>query len=603
MLPRMLTILLVFVLLLTSVPFTPRAFAADDYDIANGHFFTQAAPEGKGYSVTDQDGVRFWSEFQRLGGPTGVGYPVSRRFLWSGFVTQVMQRVVFQWRPDLDQVLFVNVFDLFSDAGQDDRLLATRSTPKPLPPEFDAGRSFPEVVQARLAMLDQNPAIRAAYNGVVGDPLTMNGLPTSRVSDMGNHFALRTQRVLYQQWKVSVPWAAAGDVTAALGGSIAIELGIFPKEVIEPESVPGETRPLITVPLPTRQPPPAPTPAVRTSPLGYGFQIDPTEGYERAQQLTKDAGFNWMKYQTRWQEFEPRPGNYQWTFLDKVVNGAQASNLRLLLSVVAAPDWARPGQDLSQHGPPADPQTYARFAGAIAARYKGKVHAIEVWNEQNLGREWGGANKQSAAAYAALLKPAYQAIKAQDPTIQVITGALTPAGNVNIPDLGGMLARDDVEYLQEMYDAGIKGFYDGVGVHPSGFNNAPELDPRDGDVLGRAGGFHGHRSFYFRGFEFYREVMVRNGEDAKSLWFTEFGWATGGQAGAEWGYAQENTEANQAEWLARAFQIGKDRPYVAAMFVWNLNFFGTDQAKRAFAVINPDWSPRPAYLALRNLPK
>jgi hypothetical protein len=331
--------------------------------------------------------------------------------------------------------------------------------------------------------------------------------------------------------------------------------------------------------------------------------VDPSEGYERAQQLTRDAGFGWMKYQTRWEEFEPQPGNFQFGFLDRVVAGAQNANLKLLLSVVAAPGWARPGQDLSQHGPPSDPQTYARFVSTLAVRYKGRVHAIEVWNEQNLGREWGGPGKQSAAAYAALLRGAYAAIKAADPAIQVITGAPTPAGNVNIPELGGILARDDIEYLQEMYDAGIKGFYDGVGVHPSGFNNAPELDPRDPGVLGRAGGFHGHRSFYFRNFEFYREVMERNGEGAKGLWFTEFGWASGGQAGAEWAYAHENTEANQAEWLAQAFRIGKERHYITAMFVWNLNFFGVDQAKRAFAVINPDWSPRPAYTALRNLAK
>ena len=53
--------------------------------------------------------------------------------------------------------------------------------------------------------------------------------------------------------------------------------------------------------------------------------------------------------------------------------------------------------------------------------------------------------------------------------------------------------------------------------------------------------FHGHRSFYFRNFERYREVMVEQGDQDKQLWFTEFGWASG-QAGHEWAYAAETSE-------------------------------------------------------------
>ncbi len=600
---RTLIAVLAILLTITSFPFSPPPVYAQDYDIPNGHFFTQTTGGPTGYSVVDDEHAPFWSEFQRLGGVQAVGYPISRRFLWNGFLCQVMQRVVFQWRPDLGEVQFVNTFDLFTVAGQDDHLFSTRSVPKPLPPEFDAGRPFAEVVQARLALLDDNAAIKAAYNGVVGDPVTMNGLPTSRVTDMGNHYALRTQRVVIQQWKEAVPWAASGQATVALGGSIAVELGLFPPEVVEAESTPNEQRPLVSVPLPSA-PTVAPAPApMRATPLGYGFQLDPSEGYDQALQRTLVAGFGWVKYQTRWEEFEPEPGAYQWEFLDKVVNGTQSANLKLLLSVVTAPAWARPGQDVSVHGPPTNPQSYASFVGALAARYKGKVAAYEIWNEQNLGREWGGSGRQNAAAYVALLKAAHAAVKAADPQALVVTGALTPAGDVYIPALGGLLARDDLEYFKEMYAAGMQGYFDAVGVHPSGFNNAPDLDPRDPAVLARTGGYNAHRSFYFRTFEDYRAVMVENGDDDKQLWFTEFGWASGGNAGPEWAYAHENTEQQQAEWLVRAFQIGKEKPYIGVMFVWNLNFFGIDQAKRAFAVLNPDWTARPAYTALAAIQK
>jgi hypothetical protein len=272
-----------------------------------------------------------------------------------------------------------------------------------------------------------------------------------------------------------------------------------------------------------------------------------------------------------------------------------------MFSITTAPMWARPGgSDPSVNGPPASPETYARFVGAIAARYKGKVAAYEVWNEQNLAREWGGLGRQSPAEYVALLQVAYRTIKAADPNALVLTGALTPASSVDLGE--GYLAIDDLEYLQQMYEAGAKGSFDGVGVHPSGFNNAPGLDPRDDNVLGRDGGFHAHRSFYFRNFEFYRDVMVRQGDAAKPLWFTEFGWASG-PADSEWGYSMENNDQAQADYLVQAYQIGKGTGYVAGMVVWNLNHFSYQQALQAFAVVRPDWTPRAAYTALARMQK
>jgi len=62
----------------------------------------------------------------------------------------------------------------------------------------------------------------------VGDPIQSNGLPTSTVTDEGNHWAVRAQRVEFQLWKIDVPWAKAGVVTVALGGDTAKAAGILP---------------------------------------------------------------------------------------------------------------------------------------------------------------------------------------------------------------------------------------------------------------------------------------------------------------------------------------------------------------------------------------
>ena len=51
--------------------------------------------------------------------------------------------------------------------------------------------------------------------------------------------------------------------------------------------------------------------------------------------------------------------------------------------------------------------------------YKGRVKAIEVWNEQNLHYEWGN-EPLDPNRYVDMLCKAYQAIKAADPNMVVI---------------------------------------------------------------------------------------------------------------------------------------------------------------------------------------
>jgi N-acetylmuramoyl-L-alanine amidase len=210
---------LLFVLLLLLALLPPSASA----QIAVGQHFPQT-----GHGVTDEGGIRFLSEFRRLGGVDAVGYPASERFQWEGFTVQVFQRAIFQWRPETRSVAFVNVFDRMHALGKDDWLRNARQTPPPRTFD-DAGKPWEQVVRNHLAVLDGYPALRAKYMGVVGDPIEVNGLPQSDVVDVGNAFVVRCQRVVLQQWKEDVPWAKKGEVTVALGGDIAKEAGILPE--------------------------------------------------------------------------------------------------------------------------------------------------------------------------------------------------------------------------------------------------------------------------------------------------------------------------------------------------------------------------------------
>jgi hypothetical protein len=225
---------------------------ADEWPILGGRFFTQGrgeAPSGQGYGVVDDAEAPFWSEFQRLGGEHGVGYPISRRFVWDGFLCQAFQKAVFQWRPETGRVAYVNVLDELSARGRDNWLAVERSVPRPAP-LGELNRPPEDVYFYRLGLLDADPAIRAAFYATE-DWLDLYGLPAAPIADYGSVKVLRAQRVVIQHWQVDTPWAAAGQVLFANGGDLAKEAGLIPPEAAAPESPLADLPPLPPAP-PTR---------------------------------------------------------------------------------------------------------------------------------------------------------------------------------------------------------------------------------------------------------------------------------------------------------------------------------------------------------------
>ncbi|MGB0387057.1 MAG: WD40 repeat domain-containing protein [Ardenticatenaceae bacterium] len=207
---------------------------------ANCLFFTETV-EGEGaFSVCDDQEANFRTAFEDWG-LQKIGYPISQRYDHDGFVTQAFQKAIMQWQAESSTVALVNIFDDLHNAGFDDTLLSVRQTPDQLPAGWDGDIPFDEVVQKRQALLEKRPALQETYFAS-SDPLTFYGLPTSEVEDMDNHYAIRLQRAVLQEWKQEVPWAKEGEVTIANGGDIAKELDALPAEAlmpIPPESGPG----------------------------------------------------------------------------------------------------------------------------------------------------------------------------------------------------------------------------------------------------------------------------------------------------------------------------------------------------------------------------
>ena len=110
----------------------------------------------------------------------------------------------------------------------------------------------------------------------------------------------------------------------------------------------------------------------------------PSSDVGPTQAAISDLGARWVRLEFRWYEGEPQRGSYSNTTLkkwDQAVATAQAAGAKVVAMVHRAPTWASGASDTMS--PPADPADYANFMRFLVSRYRGKVAAWEIWNEEN----------------------------------------------------------------------------------------------------------------------------------------------------------------------------------------------------------------------------
>ncbi len=303
---------------------------------------------------------------------------------------------------------------------------------------------------------------------------------------------------------------------------------------------------------------------------------------ERATALIQHADFAWVRQQIHWRDIETSPGSYDWSALDRAIAAAHQASLQVLLSVVASPSWATANR---AGGLPDAPAALAGFMRVLAAHYAGIVGAYEIWNEPNLAVENGGT-AATPAHYLAVLKAAYPAVKQSDPCALVLAAPLAATATTD-----PAIAADDLQFYRDLYWLDDRAFLrsaDLIAIHPGGGDHPFDARwPDDQPAQSR---------FYFRHIEEIRAIMQQAG-DPRQAWVTEVGWATSAVPGAP----PPITPEQQATNLVGAFQLARRQyPWITGMFAWNLNFavLGTDE-KSAFGILAPDWTPRPAYIALQ----
>lgn len=321
----------------------------------------------------------------------------------------------------------------------------------------------------------------------------------------------------------------------------------------------------------------APAQAVET-----GVVVNGPEGLSpQAAGEVAGLGVGWVRVFAPWSTFEPARGHLNEPEIDLLEAGMAAlpKGTKVIVDVVNTPAWESGSANAAM--PPRNPADYAHFLGEMVKRLGGRVAAWEIWNEEDASLWW--ASGPSPAAYTALLKAAYPAVKSVEPNATVVLGGLT--GN-------------DYEFLSQLYADGAKGYFNAVGVHTDSIceTSSPYEILRNGRTDQRI------NRWSFLGYRTVHEVMLAHGDDSP-IWMTELGWSTDTQLCNSGAWAGQKpagvSPAQQATFLLQAYHCLAQDPYVQVGIWFGLQDtepFGSPRG--SYGLLEADLAPKPAYGAL-----
>lgn len=281
----------------------------------------------------------------------------------------------------------------------------------------------------------------------------------------------------------------------------------------------------------------------------------------------------WVKFQHKWSPGDS-PG-----ILAGAIADAHNNGFKVLLSI--------PGANLHPAPGSIDFNGYVSFLKGVAGL---GPDAIEVWNEMNIDVEWPTGEIDPSSYVNNLLAPAYNGIKAVNPNVMVISGALAPTGFDN-----GSNAWADDRYLAGMRAAGAANYMDCVGVH----HNAGATSPYA--TSGHPAAYH--YSWYFQPtLDLYYNAFG----GSRKVCFTELGYLSAdgyGPLSPGFSWAGGTSVAEHAQWLAEAVSLSAASGKVRMVIVFNVDFTSFDSngdPQAGYAIVRPDGSC-PACAALGNV--
>jgi hypothetical protein len=307
---------------------------------------------------------------------------------------------------------------------------------------------------------------------------------------------------------------------------------------------------------------------------------------KRSLQLVRELGAPWIVEFFPWAYYQGedggQPGPIAWEHPDLVVNHATVQGLTIIARLGLTPHWARPKDTPLTYLDQTAYDDFANFAAAFAARYKdddhGRVDYLIIGNEPNLSYEWG-YRETTAADYVQLLQTVYPAVKAANPDIQILAGALAPTLEPETSPWG----LNDLTYLDQMYQAGAAPYFDGLAVHTYGLTFPPQAEPSP-DLLN------------FRRVELIRDIMLQHNDADTHIYITESGWNDHPR------WTRAIRPAQRIQYTLDAIQYATDNwPYVKVLTLWAFRFPApTKSYMDYFTLVTPEFVNKPIYESIQN---
>ncbi|MFP4057811.1 MAG: GH39 family glycosyl hydrolase [Candidatus Brocadiia bacterium] len=265
-----------------------------------------------------------------------------------------------------------------------------------------------------------------------------------------------------------------------------------------------------------------PATSIEASPLSVGFEVLDRKRFEplRTYPHLARLGAKWARCQTGWNRCERRKGDFDFRWLDDVVDSLRKIGVQPWFNLgygnkLYTPE--KPGDTSVGWAPifePAAREGWLRFVRRLAHHFRDRVRHWEIWNEPNIRGFWK-PRKPRPADYAALVAITAPEIRTRVPDAVIV---------------GGALAGIPIGYLRGCLEEGLADHVDKVSYHP--YRPVPEA---------------GYRSQV----QALRELLRPYGKHI-ALWQGENGCPSRGGEGSVGALSNLDwNESRQAKWLLR----------------------------------------------------
>jgi len=196
---------------------------------------------------------------------------------------------------------------------------------------------------------------------------------------------------------------------------------------------------------------------IHHSRIGIGFEkldrdvFDPEKAYDKI----ANTGVKWVRIQSGWQKTEKVKGQYNFEWLDKIVDNLLKRGMKPWMCLCYGnqlyDDMAK-----TVFGAVGCPPIYTEearnawsaYVSALAEHFKGRIEYYEVWNEPD--GKWCWKNGVNAKEYGEFVIATAKAIRQADSSAKVV---------------GGAVCHWDMHYLYEALMTGMKEHIDAISYH------------------------------------------------------------------------------------------------------------------------------------------